>query len=269
MEGRADLCLALFFIGWVSMDEGVAVVVPSVGQPYWSWVASMFASDKPDRMMLKPVLDKPVDIARNIGGRYLLGFEPGSIDYLLFTDRDATWHPGAITRLLERKLDIVTGVIYRRQTPPMPTMGLYKGKNNKGHHHYDMAGPAVKVLERAEREGLDFQTSNEILFDKADDDLLKIDGVGMHFCLIHRRVFETVPEPWFENTTKTGGEDFYFCRKARSWGFEIYADLSVHTGHVAARDVIFGLRDWMVYKTMAGSMDKLIEWLGPTRYKEE
>lgn len=251
------------------MTTGVMVAVPSVARPEWGLVTSLLGSEKPDNFYLKPVLEKPVDIARNIAGRMMLSLDKLDYQYMLFADNDATWHPGAIMRLVERNLPIVTGCIYQRQAPPIPTLGMYKGRNERGHHYYNMAEPAIKIMERARKEGITSTSPNEQLFDKTDEDLFEIDGCGMHFCLIRRDVLETIPQPWFEKTMTAAGEDYFFCRKAKSWGYDIYVDLSVHTGHMAGRDNTFGIRDWALYAEIAGSMDKVIEWFGPKMIQEE
>lgn len=59
-------------------------------------------------------------------------------------------------------------------------------------------------------------------------------GTGAIF--IHRRVFETVPEPWFWYPyNKDGGiegtEDITFCQKAREHGLKIYGNGAVEVGH--------------------------------------
>ncbi len=70
------------------------------------------------------------------------------------------------------------------------------------------------------------------IFPAAKDDLIECDGVGCGCLLIHRSVFEKIKPPYFVmNQGKYGGEDFYFCRKAKRAGFKIYADPGVLCGH--------------------------------------
>ncbi|GAI66965.1 unnamed protein product, partial [marine sediment metagenome] len=65
---------------------------------------------------------------------------------------------------------------------------------------------------------------------EGNDGLVKIGGAGAGFLLVKREVFEKIPYPWF--SFERGGEDLYFCDKARRHGFEIWADMSVLLGHL-------------------------------------
>ncbi|GAI93114.1 unnamed protein product, partial [marine sediment metagenome] len=58
---------------------------------------------------------------------------------------------------------------------------------------------------------------------------------GAGFLLVKREVFEKLPYPWF--SFEKGGEDLYFCDKARENGFEIWADMSVLLGHLRLEPV--------------------------------
>ena len=53
----------------------------------------------------------------------------------------------------------------------------------------------------------------------------EMDNVGSGCMLVHRDVFESLKEPWFECSRKSGytyGEDFGFCDKARAAGFSVW-----------------------------------------------
>jgi len=63
--------------------------------------------------------------------------------------------------------------------------------------------------------------------------LYPVDGVGMGFTSIHRRVLET----WDENTLMFGGEaelghDLWFCRAAKRQGFTVHVDSGIECAHL-------------------------------------
>jgi len=59
---------------------------------------------------------------------------------------------------------------------------------------------------------------------------MEVDFSGMGIILIKRKVFETIPRPWFaqpesnyeDNPMGVSGEDYYFSKKAREYGFKTY-----------------------------------------------
>lgn len=64
---------------------------------------------------------------------------------------------------------------------------------------------------------------------------------GLAVALIERRVFEAIPQPWFnfEHTEKGWiGEDVWFCRRAINSGFRpmIHHELSRKIGHIGSRE---------------------------------
>jgi hypothetical protein len=71
------------------------------------------------------------------------------------------------------------------------------------------------------------------------DALVDADMVGAGALLVHRRVFERVPRPWFEwlldrpevPEGQKCSEDFAFCRKAKQHGFAVKVDVSVACRH--------------------------------------
>jgi len=86
------------------------------------------------------------------------------------------------------------------------------------------------------------------------DTIFECDGTGAAFLLIHRRVFEKVPYPWWHYGQY--GEDEWFCERARKHGFPIKVDTSVKIGHVKpvvlneawfdhTRQAGFQMQDWV------------------------
>lgn len=202
------------------------------------YVASLTYMWKPEGMSWSYLSGQPVDIARNVLAETAVrdGFT-----HVLFADSDATWHPAALLRLMERDLPMVTGCIYRRNIYVTPTFGRFQGINKDKHQTYDF-GLAIEGIKRIAKEHqLEAGCAHEQVLPEGKNDLLEIDGCGMHFCLIKREVFEAVKPPYFVCPAPGSGEDFDFCRKVKRAGFKIYADLTVHTGHIAGDGFVLGL----------------------------
>jgi 2-polyprenyl-3-methyl-5-hydroxy-6-metoxy-1,4-benzoquinol methylase len=71
-------------------------------------------------------------------------------------------------------------------------------------------------------------------------DLYEVAAVGTGFQLVARRVFEQMPEPWYDRRISPArrdqlqGNDLNFSLKAKEMGFRIWLDSRVEIGHVAS-----------------------------------
>jgi len=64
-------------------------------------------------------------------------------------------------------------------------------------------------------------------------------GVGFGTVLIKTELFYKIERPWFDWIIyDTGmvkdGEDFYFCKKAKEFGFSIWCEPTLKTGHIGS-----------------------------------
>lgn len=81
---------------------------------------------------------------------------------------------------------------------------------------------------------------------RGETGLIRIYAAGGGGMLVHRRVFETIPEPWWTVTTRIAetkkfeqsSEDFDFAMRVKSAGIEMWCDLDIHVVHIAH----YGLR---------------------------
>jgi GT2 family glycosyltransferase len=133
-------------------------------------------------------------------------FLDGDYDALLFIDSDMQVPIGLLAKLIEADKDIVSALAFKRFPPYEPC-----------------------IFKKCDREGTEFWLD----YPKG---LIEIQGVGMASTLIKRKVFETVPKPWFFPEPKIG-EDLAFCIRVREAGFKIYADTELICGHVTQETI--------------------------------
>jgi GT2 family glycosyltransferase len=134
-------------------------------------------------------------------------FLQGAYDSLLFVDSDMVVPVDLLTRLIEHDKDIISALAFKRTPGYEPC--IFKVCNELDAQFY-----------------LDYPKG-----------LTEIEGVGMACTLIKRKVFETVPQPWFF-PHKVLGEDLSFCVRARQSGFKIYCDTELICGHVAQETIV-------------------------------
>lgn len=129
-------------------------------------------------------------------------------DYILFIDSDMVVLPNMLEKLLADDKDIVTGLAFMRKPPYLPCIydRVRAGANNEGSTHN---------------------------VEQWEDGLFQIEGCGMACCLIKAKVFQEVYNRSAAfMPTEYLGEDLAFCLRARSLGFEVWADTTVEVGHL-------------------------------------
>lgn len=122
-------------------------------------------------------------------------------DYLFMVDDDMIFTPDTLEQLLKNNKDIC-GVAFHPRT--------YK---------------------------MDKKTLHETHYDRAQGGLQETDAVGTGIILIKMEVLLETKRPWFDfeyfdNGCVKKGEDWYFCHKAREFGFETWFDSTIKVGHL-------------------------------------
>lgn len=169
---------------------------------------------------------QPFDKARNALAE--LVFQHNA-EWLFYLDSDVLPPSDALVRLISHNLPIVSGLYYMR-TPPHEPLAL---------RHVPGAGltpvPSWKPGE-----------------------LIDVDAIGMGCCLLHRRVLERIPRPWFEWSYGESrelyvkgeneayrkidlhgvSEDYEFCYKLKKYGFKIYVDTGIVCQHQTIANVV-------------------------------
>lgn len=138
-------------------------------------------------------------------------------DFLAMIDDDMLCPFDMVPRMIADDKDIVTALAFTRNPNHNPVCCLT-------------------------REGFDPGTKKpymfkDIIMSYPRDTLFQCDAAGFGAVLIKRKVIETMPKPWFMNTSPTG-EDILFCHEARKLGFEVWMDSRIKLGHIGDSVVI-------------------------------
>jgi len=146
-------------------------------------------------------------------------------EYFWLINDDQVFPPDALMRLVSHNKDVV-GVNCLMKNGPHPPM------------IYDPPLPD-------DRPG----HMPQYFYKQHEHGLIRVGAIGGGGTLIHRRVFETVPDPWWEVHTvyrdnrppEQSSEDFDFCQKVTNAGLEIWCDLEICVAHA----VIYWLQPQM------------------------
>ena len=141
-------------------------------------------------------------------------------DVALMVDDDMMLHPGTIQQARARMearpdIHILTGVYFEKRfphTPQLYDLALEEVFKNK-------YWPVIDYRERADSEGM-----------------VEVDACGAGILFVRRGVFEAVRRPWFQFLDRMG-EDFYFCRKAKTAGYKIWCDVNMQALHVGVIEI--------------------------------
>ncbi|MCK5602631.1 hypothetical protein KAR91_12195 [Candidatus Pacearchaeota archaeon] len=127
-------------------------------------------------------------------------------DYLLFLDSDMVFPPQLLARLVSSDKDVI-GCNYVKRTSPHGTFAYYP---------------------------------DGTLVGNIDSGIVEVGRIGTGAMLINMKVFDKLPEPYFENKYIGDGTfdsgDFRFCDLAREHGFKIFCDLDIskQIGHIGS-----------------------------------
>lgn len=155
-------------------------------------------------------------------------------EWAFWMDADMVLPKETIVRLLrvalEKDAKMVTGIYYQRGRKHWPVCWVRDPKLENGSNLV--------------HENADEYNSNEYLGVYAvpgpeAKDPFVANTAGFGCALIHRNVFETTEDPWFQFVPGKCSEDFYFFVNAKKKGFTLWADPSLRLGHVGAPKVIY------------------------------
>lgn len=211
---------------------------------------SLFTKAPNIRLYHKFVLnDNLVSRSRNLLAAYILS-EP-RITHLLFIDPDIRWDPKQIYKLITNNKPICAAVYSKRgyRWDRLRTKKFHELLTKK-----DLSDAVFR--EKAKAILLDYNVHFGATR-KMEDGVIEVEEIGAGFMLIAREVFDTMAQAhpewklkdpkitieskakdfvysFFEYGMYDGNyysEDYSFCKKWRSLGGQIYADLSINLSH--------------------------------------
>ena len=144
-------------------------------------------------------------------------------DYMLQLDSDMTFPPDALCRLIERDVDVITGVYVGKCESHKPVLFTELHKDDENCGPYGL------------KTGL-----NELM----QQDLFTVAGCGAGFLLVKEHIIRIMyihMHEWFRPYAGLG-EDVSFCQRCTELGIKIWADKSIPMGHTKYTE--YTLDDW-------------------------
>lgn len=196
------------------MTDGVMIGYVRPTMVHGDFMESLFIEANRAKAKVMGKFSEPhVDQARNW---VVDQFMASDCEWFLSVDTDIILPELVVQRLLARNQQLIGALIYVNAEPVFPQ--IYNKIADFG-----FAGAGQYLVNESWEPGA----------------LVKADATGAGCLLIHRDVFNKIPgDPpfrWFQHEfegTHLFGEDFTFCRRARSVGFQLYIDTAVKAGHI-------------------------------------
>lgn len=196
------------------------------------YLTSMIALQKPAGTMFKKQEGLgPANPFNHIAREFL---KRPQLEWLFLTNDDNLIPPGGLMQLLDRDVDVVTGLYFGKFMPFEPIIFS-----------------KVELIGYGSHDAHNWYTRH--LMSPADPGMLPIVACGDGCLLIRRRVMEAIPDPWWEygeTVTDACDHDVVFSRKVREAGFELWCDTKVivdHMTRMAVRPVRNGDGSWSVH----------------------
>ena len=144
-------------------------------------------------------------------------------DYMLQLDSDMTFPPDALCKMLERDVDVITGIYVGKEENHKPVLftELHKDDENCGPY--------------ARKHGM-----RELM----KQDMFEVAGCGAGFLLVKEHVIRIMlihKHEWFKPYEGLG-EDVSFCQRCTELGIKIWADNSFPMCHI--KYIEYNIEDW-------------------------
>lgn len=183
-------------------DVSLVVAIPTTSQRtpsiFWTMMFKLYSMGFPYKIIMRT--DYRVDANRE--GLTDLFLQMPDATHLLWWDDDI-WPPtGAVARMLQHHYPMVSGVYLDKQ-----------GRST--------------CADFANAEGMQINR----LVPPTADEMIYADMVGLGFCLMERRVLETVASPRFLYSPERGEDAFFFYQVKQALDVPVLVDGQVACGH--------------------------------------
>jgi GT2 family glycosyltransferase len=186
----------------------ILVGIPTIGLNDYRFTLSLASLIIPENSTLMAIPRVMIDTARNMFCEKLLSMPEKT--HLLMIDDDMTFEPDMLVRMLDRDVDIIGALAFKRRADYQPC--VYQKKEDDNYY---------PILPQ---------------------NFTEVDVVGTGAMLIKREVIEKMKSPLFTTYYDKKGNhfsvDFSFCIKAKKAGFKIFVDPEIEAGHIGDGDVI-------------------------------
>lgn len=207
----------------------VAVGIPMTGMLHRTAVNQflfLLKNMRDDDVFLPCVETAVASEARNTIIRAFLDL-PDCVEYLFLFDDDMTIPLHTIEMMTWRKQPFLAGLCTHKRPPYEPVVYL--------------EGATVPADATTSHYGDSIVTNHTIANWEPHTGIREAHGVGAACLCLHRDLLKTIPAPWFK--FEQGGEDLYFCRKVRQYGYRVMVDTNVLPGHIGEHVATYV--DWM------------------------
>ncbi|MFA5892326.1 MAG: hypothetical protein WDA27_15480 [Actinomycetota bacterium] len=207
------------------------IAVPTKGlvEPAWAVAFARLLRSVPPQHVIAFDSSPAVDMARNNLVEQFLG-QP-TCEWILWLDTDTVPPEDAIPKMMSKNLPIVSG-LYRSRNVAFATQEVWPV----------VAGRFARTM----IDGRDSLSVQLVTGPWKPGEIIPVDAVGLGCCLIHRRVFEAIPPPWFDFTLRYRSfgkthqeedwisEDWYFFKKVKEHGFPVFLDTTIECNHLTS-----------------------------------
>lgn len=190
----------------------IAIVTPANGRIVTALVMRLIKWGK-QGAEINVIRGSLLDHARNLAVKQFLKTKNHTF---LFIDDDTVPEVKDIKKLMKHKKDMIGGLYNCLLSRPDGSVGTKPSA-------FTLIPPNVPLM--------------EAVTVQPKTGLQQVVGMGTGYMMVKRKVFEKVPQPWFEMVwadkehTAFAGEDISFCKKVSDQGFTMWCDTDCLATH--------------------------------------
>jgi len=239
--------------------NGVLIATPRAEIPnprYWHGILTLqaWASARHVRWGYNEVSDKN-GVATN-HNKLCEHFLETDYEWMFMMDSDALLHPLSLERLLSWEKKAVVPLMFRNVPPYLPTVfkePIGDPEDDKWKQDFQWIHDWIEL----HYDQTAVMDQPVLLTEARGEPLEEIQTAGTHVALVHREVLEDIDPPYFEAKKERGtGSDFYFWRKVRAAGYELWCDKTVFSGHLQ-HDYCIGPVDYIIWSAVTPSARRM------------